>query len=182
MLVESAPSLKSETAVMLLLEVLEADISVIANNGGVAVTAGTGNGAYGQIGNGGVSASGVNNGTILVDAQNGAVALKGGDTADFTHVMIGHGGTSVNGNQGDADDTITVLATTDVSVVAGDQNNSFAMIGMGGLANNGTAMMADITVVAGSGNVTLEGGDSSEDDGFAMIGKRRCADEYSWNR
>lgn len=103
---------------------------------------------WAQIGHGGYAASGNHYGNIRVHAGfdenaiatgsgNSDVILMGGrngadDDSGQGYAQIGHGGRSANGNQGRADEVVSVMAHGDVVLQGGDGTDAYAKIGNGG--------------------------------------------------
>ncbi|MCB1063843.1 MAG: hypothetical protein KDN20_13085 [Verrucomicrobiae bacterium] len=146
-------------------------------SGSMNVSAGnTTSNTHAQIGHGGRDSGGIHTGSIEITSSGaaGALTLVGGGNGDFNYSQIGHGGAGVIGGvtNGDSDDFISASFGGDISLVAGTQNNGYAQLGNGGLANSGTHR-ADISVTSANGTISLTGGPesgSNDDDSYAQIG------------
>lgn len=142
-----------------------------ADPNGMLVSHGDGIGRFHSafLGHGGIATSGDHHGSIRVTTQDGSVSVVGGDrTLDndnriTSFASIGHnysyqdGGP--NGHLGRSDESIVVHAlgaNGNVNVIAGNGEQNFAMIGLGGNEADGTHT-SDVQVYAGN-NINLQGG------------------------
>jgi filamentous hemagglutinin family protein len=134
------------------------NVLVRATTGNVSLTGGSGPSAFAQIGHGGNNSTGTNlGGDILVRSAAGSVAIDAtapGGTQGYA--QIGHGGFNADFTSGIAG-SVTVDASSNVTLQGGSAAEKFAQIGHGGI-NSDAAMQGNITVSANSGNVGVTGG------------------------
>ena len=107
-----------------------AHITVLAKND-ISLLSGTANRTYTQIGHGGELQSANFDGNITVSAANN-ITLAPGFVWNDNYSMIGHGGRISNGSK---TGNISIDAV-DLSLIAGDEWNQFALIGHGGTQGN----------------------------------------------
>ena len=126
---------------------------------------------YAQIGHGGHEKTG-NHGVAgdKLTLRADALELIGGSGTQ-SYAQVGNGGYDAGGNfAGDICINVTTGVILDANTQSGE--NAYVQIGHGGtLAGGGASTFSgDLTVTAGSGGVTLRGGDSALTGQYAQIG------------
>lgn len=130
---------------------------------------------FAMVGHGGYASNGNHFGDITVHAGfnsagletdmaadvNGITVVGGMHTQDnsverYSYAMIGHGGRSSTGNQGQADDVLSVMADGDISFTGGEGQENFVQLGNGARAARGDHQ-GNIQVIA-SGDINFTGG------------------------
>ncbi|MCB1230069.1 MAG: hypothetical protein KDN19_07380, partial [Verrucomicrobiae bacterium] len=135
---------------------------VTVNSGGLLnLLGGLGDGAAAQVGHGGVRSIGFKSGDINVNAD--AITMTGGSTGAFT--QIGHGG--LGGRLGATGSVTVIVSDGDLTLDAGDADDSFALIGSGGSGIPTATFAGNVQALVQAGGVSLLGGGNGS---FAQIG------------
>ncbi len=148
----------------------DGNIEIAATGGNIDILGGSANGAYAQIGHGGVGNTIATvdaiTGTICVHADAGQVTLDARPgSGSFTYTQIGHGGRFSRAVSLDGD--ITVVGNGNVLLQGGEQSEEYAQIGHGG-RSVAADMSGDINVISRTGDLDILGG--TDTTAYAMVG------------
>ncbi len=148
----------------------DGNIEIAATGGNIDILGGSANGAYAQIGHGGVGNTTATvdaiTGTICVHADAGQVTLDARPgSGSFTYTQIGHGGRFSRAVSLDGD--ITVVGNGNVLLQGGEQSEEYAQIGHGG-RSVAADMSGDINVISRTGDLDILGG--TDTTAYAMVG------------
>lgn len=122
-------------------------------------------GTYAQIGHGGRNQEGAKIGDIII-GEAGDLRVEA--TLDRSYAQIGHGGNdgAAGNNNGNATGDVSILSSSSISVIGGEDRDAYAQIGHGGVQVGGD-FSGDVTLIS-DGAISLDSGTNVGN--YAMVG------------